>query len=77
MPNDTLPKLTVAELALAERIALFLVPTLREAMVMRAGKPADDAVSKFVREYRDALRAGEHAHLLRLASRFVESQPKE
>ena len=80
LPTDTLPKLTVQELALAERVAQFLAPTLLQAMATRASKPAaaeGAATAAFCRAYRIALRDGGHTRLLRLAAAFVESQPKE
>lgn len=83
------PHLSREEAMLAERVGLFLLPLLRDAIDKRLGKPSDAA--KFAQEFRELRRvrdaipssAGGMARveiemqMLELAERFAESHAKE
>ena len=87
--TEALPKLTRSELALAEKVGLFLAPTFRQVLD-RHRKATDDGTAKFCREFaatkaaRDALPASAPAmarvelelRLLELAQDFVARNTK-
>jgi hypothetical protein len=82
------PHLTREEARIAERVGLFLLPIVRDAIQQRLGKPSDAA--EFAREFRELRRvrdaipssAGGMARveielqMLELAERFAESHAK-
>lgn len=80
------PQLTRSELALAEKVGLFLLPTIREIVAAMATKPRN-ATATFCRDFaaaqsaREALPVGAppmarvelETRMLDLASKFVAS----
>jgi hypothetical protein len=89
VPQANSPKLTVGELAIAEKVGLFLIPTVRE-MVANMKPAREGATATFCREFA-ALRAAKAVlpdsappmtridldlKMLDLASAFVDAQSK-
>ena len=89
MPTDTLPKLTRQEVAIAEKVGLFLLPMFKD-LLDRHRKTVDNGTAAFCASFaatmaaRDALPASAPAmarveldlRLLELAQEFVRKNTK-
>ena len=90
MQTTAVPKLTVAEVELAEKVGLFLLPTLREMVGSIAAKRDTDATAKFCNAFSNLQQAREYLpdsagpmarveielRMLELAAQFVASQSR-
>jgi hypothetical protein len=87
--QPALPKLTVTELAIAEKVGRFLIPTMR-TMVAAVRTERDNTMAKFCGEFAALQKAREclpdsaspmarhelDARMLELAGAFVDAQNK-